>query len=69
MKKTPFVKKITRIYKALKQYQVIMVLNFQYKTNTVLAYVDVMGTDRNVAVVRNRGYQTADGIAQAIGYM
>jgi len=35
----------------------------------VLAYVDSMGTDKNVAVVRNRGYQTADGIAQAIGHI
>jgi len=35
----------------------------------VLAYVDSMGTDKNVAVVRNRGYQTADVIAQAIGHI
>ena len=36
---------------------------------TVLAFVDSMGSDKNVAVVRNRGYQTADGIAKAIGHM
>ena len=36
---------------------------------TVLAFVDSIGTDKNVAVVRNRGYQTADGIAKSIGHM
>ena len=34
-----------------------------------MAFVDSIGTDKNVAVVRNRGFQTADGIAKAIGHM